>query len=348
MFFFNFFVFSKKKFDFAFGLNYFNKKRMEKKLYFLLSALIFGCCSMMAQEVKSMKHEYVYDGQNFTEEYIMTFDDQGRLVSTHSSANGMDGFVMDIALDDTYTYNGNTIEGESVQYFNGSAVGTSSFRYQISNGLLVSMHQEQQNGMGGLIKVDGTLEYDSNGRMKKDATTNYYEGESVTDYGYYTWTGGNLTGYELKEGGKVTLKASNTFGSQSTNSQVLGHLFGGVVSIYPMSLVGMTLGAFFWAGSHSENLMTEQTITGEDKSSVTSRFEYDMDGNGLITTIRVFVGGQQTDTFYITWGEGGSNIRDIAASRSSSQCYSLTGQAISQPKKGFYICNGRKYLVKER
>ena len=52
--------------------------------------------------------------------------------------------------------------------------------------------------------------------------------------------------------------------------------------------------------------------------------------------------------FYITWGEGGSNIRDIAASRSSSQCYSLTGQAISQPKKGFYICNGRKYLVKER
>ena len=320
---------------------------MKKNLYFLLAVLLMGTGSIMAQEVKSVKHDYVYDGNNFTEEFSMTFDNQGRLVSSHCTANGIEGYALDIECDETYTYSGNTIEGELVQKVSGMEVGTTKFRYQLSNGLLVSSHQEAPDGAGGLIMVDGAMEYDSNGRMKKDATTNYFDGGSVTDYGYYTWTGGNLTGYDFEEDGQITHKATNTFGKQSTSSQMLGHLFGGTVTFpYHITFVGVTVGALLWAGPHSDNLMTERTVNDfSEGKTINNRYEYDMDGNGLINTIRVFTDGQHTDTYYITWGEN-SSIHDIATSHPDSQWYSLNGHAVSQPKKGIYIRNGKKVLLK--
>ena len=80
---------------------------------------------------------------------------------------------------------------------------------------------------------------------------------------------------------------------------------------------------------------------GQDK-------ELEIEEDGVYNiTFMLYVSMFDFDDPIVTKGEGQStNIRNIEIKKSNAAIYNLNGQRVSNPAKGIYILNGRKYAVK--
>ena len=91
-------------------------------------------------------------------------------------------------------------------------------------------------------------------------------------------------------------------------------------------------------------MKSQHLITGIKKGNKESVLKYQFDNDGDINKIDVYVNGVKTDTY--TFDLVVSGIKEVTDVNEESPYFSLQGYQVTNPRKGIFVRNGRKIVVK--
>lgn len=265
------------------------------------------------------------DGKK-TEAAELRYDDTGNIKE----------YVIDGKVRDTYSYTENTI---SI-----SADGD-SYDYTISDGRIVSRKTFLD---GDYVNINYTFTYNSNAQLVSVVGKEKEGGSSEVDTTIenWEWNGDNLSSWTVLEWGD-TETMSFTY-SDMTAIPVMCALFGftkerhlddffEILAIYP------------YLGCLPKNLFKVVTHKDAEGRNWDYNYLYEQNGDGDIEKVTItFKDNTYVYTFAWEDNESHSTINGITTIKDQNGgiYYNFKGQRVETPRKGLYILNGKKVIIK--
>ncbi|MBR4217735.1 MAG: hypothetical protein IKR71_01650 [Bacteroidales bacterium] len=289
-----------------------------KKQLILLVMMLLPMAGYAQKRLVSIAEDY-----NGKVKYgFIEYDDQGRVNKyTIQYADGNKD-VCDI------TYTGS--EAINIKYIGSDY--EEIFAYTISDGKI------QTAGIFFDGFSNSTLTYTGN-------KLTHIENGGVT--GELTWDGDNPSEWYYYAGSKEEEHTVLTFNNISTHPVI--HAIWGFFTTYTPGV-----GDFFeplvlypYYGDMPKGLVDTQIFTEGGTKTYNYTYTYDTNDEGdIVKVTRLNTGNNKARIFMLDW-EGSTGIVTLHSSTPQVQrYYDLQGRPVSQPSKGLYIKNGKKYLVK--
>jgi len=215
----------------------------------------------------------------------------------------------------------------------------------LENGLISLVTMEEE---GFVINTSYSYE---NGYLKEAKVTDGMGMGLIDQTSYYTWENGNLVKaemvYQSMTGEQIIDRAMPTY-NQLQGHPVLHAMFGlsggdsfeledlfAIFTMYP------------YMGEMPKNLF-EKVIYEEENGKETTVYTYSYETDAAGDIVKVTVNdGEELMVYTFEWAGNPSNIDGMVASDGDDGAvYNLNGQRIGQPRRGLYIKNGRKVVVR--
>lgn len=311
-----------------------------KQVYLILLLFVFTAATFANgdKEVVRINHLYadggssIYDSPTGEDNATFTFDEQGRIISAKSE-DGVDGTV----FSSTYDYGVSTIKGTTVINSEDGQIKINSVG-QLNGNRVTEIRMTEDWG-GESFESVLTLGYDSDGYIISSHTE---EEDGYTHTDQMVWDNGNLTQVDGIVGDGNLYEYRYDMSKLSPRSEVLSYML--MTLPFDLGTIQFMLCFYPYMGYHPRNLLTG-TKESNDGKIYDYRFAYEFDNDGDITKIEVYENDNLTDVY--TLGLGASGIQDIVADRIGSEYYSLQGNRVKSPRKGIYIRDGHKVVVRE-
>lgn len=269
------------------------------------------------------------DGKE-TETAELKYDDAGRIVE----------YLLDGKTIDTYSYTDNTIT---------ITEDWESYTYTISDGRITSGKTLYD---GDEVEIDLTFTYNSDNQLvsvvSKEREKGYPDVSTTTDA--WKWNGDNLSSWtEVAEDDEDLDTLTSTFTYDGVTAEpVMSALFGFSQELY-LDDFFVILAIYPYLGSLPKNLFKNVKHNDAENRDWDFNYSYEQNGYGDIAKVTITY-KDRTYVYTFDWEDGaipsGINSITIGSSENGGAYYNLQGQRVNNPRKGLYILNGKKVVVK--
>lgn len=264
------------------------------------------------------------DGKN-TEVAELKYDDAGRISE----------YYIDGKLQNRYSYTGNTIK---------ITEDGDSYTYNISDGKVTTSHTFLD---GDYVDIDHSYTYNNDGQLVSIVSTEKESGSSYiyTSTSKWTWDGDNLSSWigEDDEDTETSQYSYNNLTAEPIIRALFGfnpslHLddFYEIIAIYP------------YLGALPQNLFKNVIENDAEGRTWNYNYSYEHNSDGDISKVTITF-KDHTYIYTLDW-DYTNQSSDISVTKAGSPqkdvYYNLQGQRVDNPKRGLYILNGKKIIIK--